>query len=73
MTTSADPLPDQLKAAIETLRFERHELAAVIADPNSYGVMTMRLRTGRLICALAHVEEIRALLLLRDMPAKGRG
>ena len=73
MTTSADSLPDQLKAALETLRFERHELAAVIADPTLYGVMQMRVRTGRLICALAHVEELRSLLLLRDTPAKGRG
>ena len=65
MTTSADPLPDQLKAALTVLHAERLALELVIADPTKHKLMKFRLVQGRCIAALAHVEELRALLLLK--------
>ena len=56
----------KLADAVRQLAHHREALELVMADPTRHGLMKFRLCEGRVIAAVAHVEELRVALLLRD-------
>lgn len=54
------------RAAKDRLKAERLSLEGLLRDPDRHSVRAFRLTQGRVIAALAELEEWRALVLARD-------